>query len=158
MDMQNVHLKKQQTHTCRETRVCVRAMRIKYLKTSPQNTQRNTFSTNTSEKEAWRSPGGPMWFGTVILLRHLWSLLPNPNFKQTLLTCSRERERESAQRQRKKREWVRNKRGWAKWQSRLRPPPQNRNNGYQWRAAGELVMAVKNSNSPQAKEQLAHLS
>lgn len=60
----------------------------KALKDDSAYTQRNTFSSQTHQREGCLTvPGGPMWFGTVILLWHLWSLLPNPNFKQTLLTC-----------------------------------------------------------------------
>lgn len=60
----------------------------KALKDDLAYTQRNTFSSQTHQREGCLTvPGGPMWFGTVILLWHLWSLLPNPNFKQTLLTC-----------------------------------------------------------------------
>ena len=96
-------------------------------------TQRDTFSTKTHQREGCLTvPGGPMWFGTVILLWHLWSLLPNPNFKQTLLTCSmflgrscksnerhnRKRERErhdegEGEKEERKGAMARRKRGWV---------------------------------------------
>lgn len=131
--------------------------------------QRNTFSnTNIREKRCLTVPGGPMWFGTVILLWHLWSLPPNPNFKQTLLTCSmfpgrsckaKNRETDS--------EWASAKAWWwrkgrersngeeekrlSEWKSGLESRPKwgavrhRRTMETSEGLAGDLVTAIKNS-------------
>ena len=159
----NIHMKTQQ-HSC--TR---REMKRMNCLSVGIHTKKHFLHTDTSERLT--VPGGLVWFGTVILLWHLWSLLPNPNFKQTQLTCSmflgrsgRATKKNSRARERGKRmnhedgeqeKYVRRngeeEEGQCKWKSTLGSIPkmessetQEQNNEDEWKAAGGLVTGIKN--------------